>query len=235
MLNENIDVDDYLAERKIIVIKRDGRKVLFDRSKIANAVDKAAYGHSFLGVGDYISSMVAWKIGKKEIHVEEIQDLVEKLLMKETISDLSYAAKGYILYRNERTKARELGSALIQTVSDMFSKEAAEIDSKRENANIDGNAPMGIMLQIGSELAKKYALDYSIKPEQAQAHINGDMHIHDLNLYNITFNCCQIPAGKLLKQGFLTGHGFIRQPSNINTAAALMCIILQSNQNDMFR
>lgn len=233
MLDENIDVDDYLAERKIIVIKRDGRKVPFDRSKIANAVNKAAYGHSFLDVGDYISSMVVWKIGKKEIHVEEIQDLVEKLLMQETISDLAYAAKGYILYRNERTKARELGSTLMQTVSDMFGKEATEMDSKRENANIDGNSPMGIMLQIGSELSKKYALDYSIKPEQAQAHINGDIHIHDLNFYDITFNCCQIPAGKLLKQGFYTGHGYIRQPNNINTAAALMCIILQSNQNEM--
>lgn len=232
---ENIDVDDYLAERKIIVIKRDGRKVPFDRSKIANAVDKAAPGHSFLGVGDYISSIVSWKISKKEIHVEEIQDLVEKLLMRDDLYDLSNAAKAYILYRNERTKARELNSALIQTVSDMFGKEATEMDSKRENANIDGNSPMGIMLQIGSELSKKYALDYSIKPEQAQSHINGDIHIHDLNFYDITFNCCQIPADKLLKQGFYTGHGYIRQPNNINTAAALMCIILQSNQNEMFR
>lgn len=233
---ETFDLDEYLAKNNFTVIKRDGRRVPFDRSKIANAINKAvgAAGlHPLIDVGDHISAMVAYKIGKKEAHVEEIQDLVEKLLMKEPLSDLSRVAKTYILYRNERTKARELGSTLIQTVSDMFGKEATEMDSKRENANIDGNAPMGIMLQIGSELAKKYALDYSIKPEQAQAHINGDIHIHDLNFYDITFNCCQIPAGKLLKQGFYTGHGYIRQPNNINTAAALMCIILQSNQNEM--
>lgn len=230
---ETLDIDEYLAKNNFTVIKRDGRKVPFDRSKIAAAVNKATIGHPFMDVGEYISSLVACKIGKKEAHVEEIQDLVEKLLMRDDLSDLSDVAKAYILYRNERTKARELGSPLIQTVSDMFGKEATEMDSKRENANIDGNSPMGIMLQIGSELSKKYALDYSIKPEQAQAHINGDIHIHDLNFYDITFNCCQIPAGKLLKQGFYTGHGYIRQPNNINTAAALMCIILQSNQNEM--
>lgn len=214
----------------ITIIKKDGRKVDFNPLKISNAISKANKD-SLTNIEELTNEIIS-QLTKSEISVEEIQDLVEQTLVKHNLFE---TAKAYILYRNERTKARELGSTLIQTVSDMFGKEATEMDSKRENANIDGNAPMGIMLQIGSELSKKYALDYSIKPEQAQAHINGDMHIHDLNLYNITFNCCQIPAGKLLKQGFLTGHGFIRQPSNINTAAALMCIILQSNQNDMFR
>ena len=213
----------------ITIIKRDGRKVAFDQSKIFNAISKANKD-SLINIEELTNEIVS-KLTKPEISVEEIQDLVEQTLVSHNFFN---TAKSYILYRNERNKARDLGSTLIQTVSDMFDKEATELDSKRENANIDGNAPMGIMLQIGSELSKKYALDYSIKPEQAQAHINGDMHIHDLNFYDITLNCCQIPAGKLLKQGFLTGHGFIRSPNNINTAAALICIILQSNQNECF-
>ena len=213
----------------ITIIKRDGRKVAFDQSKIFNAISKANKD-SLINIEELTNEVVS-KLTKSEISVEEIQDLVEQTLVSHNFFN---TAKSYILYRNERNKARDLGSTLIQTVSDMFDKEATEMDSKRENANIDGNAPMGIMLQIGSELSKKYALDYSIKSEQAQAHINGDMHIHDLNFYDITLNCCQIPAGKLLKQGFLTGHGFIRSPNNINTAAALICIILQSNQNECF-
>lgn len=123
---------------------------------------------------------------------------------------------------------------MFKIISDLLSLEAKESDTKRENANIDSNAPMGIMLQFGSEVSKKYCLDNIIKHEQAEAHINGTMHIHDLNFYPITFNCCQIPAGKLLHSGFSTGHGYIREPNSIQTASALMCIILQANQNEMF-
>lgn len=212
------------------VIKRDGRRVPFDSQKIYNAVSKAS-----LIVDEALCSKVTDLVTKEltepEVSVEYIQDLVEQVLVE---LDQYQLAKNYILYRNKRTQARDINSTLNKTITELISTEAADSDLKRENANIDGNAPMGIMLQFGSEIAKKYSLDNLINPKVAQAHKEGYIHIHDLNLYPICWNCCQIPAGKLLKQGFSTGHGYIREPNSIGTAAALMCIILQSNQNSQY-
>ena len=213
----------------ITVVKRDGRLVPFDETKITLAISKAlkCSPQDLVVLINEITSQIT----QSKISVEEIQDLVEKALINHNYAD---AAKAYILYRNERTKRREARSDLNKTISSLVSSEASDLDLKRENANIDGNAPMGIMLQFGSEVSKKFALENLIEPEQARAHQEGLIHIHDLNLYSVCFNCCQIPAGKLLKQGFSTGHGYIREPNSIQTAAALMCIIIQSNQNSMF-
>ena len=213
----------------ITVIKRDGRLVPFDETKITLAISKAlkCSPQDLVVLINEITSQIT----QPKISVEEIQDLVEKALINHNYAD---AAKAYILYRNERTKRREARSDLNKTISSLVSSEASDLDLKRENANIDGNAPMGIMLQFGSEVSKKFALENLIEPEQARAHQEGLIHIHDLNLYSVCWNCCQIPAGKLLKQGFSTGHGYIREPNSIQTAAALMCIIIQSNQNSMF-
>ena len=213
----------------ITVVKRDGRLVPFDETKITLAISKAlkCSPQDLVVLINEITSQIT----QPKISVEEIQDLVEKALINHNYAD---AAKAYILYRNERTKRREARSDLNKTISSLVSSEASDLDLKRENANIDGNAPMGIMLQFGSEVSKKFALENLIEPEQARAHQEGLIYIHDLNLYSVCWNCCQIPAGKLLKQGFSTGHGYIREPNSIQTAAALMCIIIQSNQNSMF-
>ena len=107
------------------------------------------------------------------------------------------------------------------------------MDLKRENANIDANAPMGLMLRFGSEGAKDYVRRYVLRPEHSIAHARGDIHIHDLDFYMLTINCCQIGLKDLFKRGFSTGHGFLREPQSIQSAAALSCIAIQSNQNDM--
>ncbi len=117
-----------------------------------------------------------------------------------------------------------------KTIAYAPSKDA---DLKRENANIDGESAMGAMLKFGSEGAKAFCLDEVIPEEFSKAHEDGYIHIHDLDFYTLTETCCQIDAGKLLAKGFFTGHGFIRPPSNVRTAANLLCIIIQSNQNDM--
>ena len=212
------------------VIKRDGRKVPFDSQKIYNAIAKAAPINNST-VFTTVTSFVTNAINKEEITVEEIQDLVEKALVE---LDQYDTAKAYILYRDKRTKARDINSSLNKTLTELVSTESTDSDLKRENANIDGNAPMGIMLQFGSEISKKFSLDNLIRPNIAKAHKEGYIHIHDLNFYGICFNCLQIPAGKLLKKGFSTGHGFIREPNSIQTAAALMCILIQSSQNEFF-
>ncbi len=110
--------------------------------------------------------------------------------------------------------------------------DARDNDLKRENANIDGDTAMGTMLRYGSEGAKHFNEIFVLRPEQAEAHHNGDIHIHDMDFLTLTTTCCQIDLHKLFTNGFGTGHGTLREPSGIRSAAALACIALQSNQND---
>lgn len=105
-------------------------------------------------------------------------------------------------------------------------------DLKRDNANIDGNSPMGAMLQQGANSAKEYYLDFMVKPYIANLHRKGYIHIHDLDFYGWTTTCTQIELRKLFKGGFCTGHGFLREPKGILSHAALAAIAIQSNQND---
>ncbi|MBQ2850730.1 MAG: hypothetical protein IJE77_09645, partial [Thermoguttaceae bacterium] len=100
------------------------------------------------------------------------------------------------------------------------------------NSNLDGDASMGQMLRVGSETTKEFYLSRVIPPKYSELHRNGDVHIHDLDFYSLTTTCCQIDIAKLLADGFDTGHGRIREPNSIGTAAALTCIAIQSNQND---
>ena len=116
-----------------------------------------------------------------------------------------------------------------RTIAYAPSKDA---DIKRENANIDGESAMGAMLKYGSEGAKAFNLDEVLPDEFSKAHQEGWIHIHDLDFMTLTETCCQIDAKRLLARGFYTGHGFIRPPSNIKTAANLVCIVIQSDQND---
>ena len=92
---------------------------------------------------------------------------------------------------------------------------------------------MGTMLKYGSE-GSKYFIDHHILPKDiAAAHIDGDIHIHDKDFYMLTETCCQIDLLKLFKDGFSTGHGYLREPNDIRSYAALGCIAIQANQNEM--
>ncbi len=217
------------------ILKRDGRMVEFDISKIENAISKAmnAVGEREFKTANKLALSVEEEINASFIDktptVEEIQDIVEKILMKKGYED---AAKAYILYRDKRSKVRELNTSLMKTFDKINNSDAKDSDLKRENANIDGDTPMGIMLKFGSESAKNYFTHAVIAPEQAKAHQNGDIHIHDFDFYTLTETCCQIDIQKLFKGGFHTGHGFVREPNDIRTYAALVCIAIQANQND---
>lgn len=123
-------------------------------------------------------------------------------------------------------------NAFFQTIGDVLVKPSRDVDLKRENANINGDSSMGQMLRVGSETTKEFFLSHVIPPKYSELHRNGDIHIHDLDFYSLTTTCCQIDIAKLLADGFDTGHGAIREPNSIGTAAALTCIAIQSNQND---
>lgn len=223
------------------IVKRDGRKVAFNRNKIANAIKKALLSvhpddelsEQDLELVERLTVEVVDQINCNEDcapTVEEIQDIIEKVLIK---NNLSLEAKNFILYRQQRTNARTYNADLTRIYRDLTSKSTADMDLKRENANIDANAPMGLMLRFGSEGSKDFVKRYVLKPEHSIAHSNGSIHIHDLDFYLLTINCCQINLTDLFRRGFSTGHGFLREPQSIQSAAALSCIAVQSNQNDM--
>ena len=127
---------------------------------------------------------------------------------------------------------REMNTRLMKVFDELTHADATASDMKRSNANIDGDTPMGTMLQYGSEAAKDYYDKYLLTPEQSRAHREGWIHIHDFDFYALTTTCCQIDLLKLFKGGFSTGHGFLREPNDIQSYSALACIAIQSNQND---
>lgn len=223
------------------IVKRDGRTVSFNRTKIENAIKKALVSvHPDDELSEHdeqlASSLTDEVIAQMEANhldtptVENTQDVIERILIKHNLSD---EAKNFILYRQQRTNARNYNAELTQIYRDLTSKSTADMDLKRENANIDANAPMGLMLRFGSEGSKDFVKRYVLKPEHALAHSKGMIHIHDLDFYLLTINCCQIDLTDLFQRGFSTGHGFLREPQSIQSAAALSCIAIQSNQNDM--
>ena len=217
--------------------KRDGRTVPFNIEKIADAIYKAARavgGNDYQEAGemaekvcDYLEANVN-KTGELPT-VEEVQDAVEKVLVE---SGHAKTAKAYILYRADRTRVREMNTSLMKIYEDLTFKAARDCDIKRENANIDGDTAMGTMLKYGSEGAKQFNEMYVLAPEHSKAHRDGDIHIHDLDFLTLTTTCCQIDLIKLFKNGFSTGHGFLREPNEISSYSALACIAIQSNQND---
>ncbi|EIW18130.1 MULTISPECIES: anaerobic ribonucleoside-triphosphate reductase [Pelosinus] len=209
--------------------KRDGREVSFDENKITEAIFKAAKA---VGGADKQLAMEltldVLRFLKQEYNggtfgVEEVQDAVEKILIEKGHAK---TAKAYILYRDKRTRMRDGQSYLMDAVAEIL------VETNRENANIS-NSPSAKMLQIASAASKSYYLNRLLPEHMANAHIKGDIHIHDLDFYGTTLTCVQIPLGKLLKDGFNNGHGYIRPPKRPASAAALAAIILQSSQNDM--
>lgn len=217
--------------------KRDGRIVPFDRDKIFKAIKNAisAVGGNNLegaikSTNDVIRVLMSRFQDSNEIPtVEQIQDIVEEVLIKNGYDQI---AKQYILYRHARSTVREKNMELMKTFKDLTFKDAVDNDLKRENANINTDTAMGTMLKYGSESSKAFTKLYVLKTAHSQAHENGDIHIHDLDFYMLTETCCQIGLRKLLKGGFHTGHGYLREPNSIQTAAQLTAIAFQSNQND---
>ena len=217
------------------IIKRDGRVVLYDQNKIAAAILKAMEVSSEGNAAD--AARVANDVQRElenrftadSPNIEAIQDAVEQQLMNH---GFNAAAKAYILYRANRTRAREASTSLMKTIDEITNIDARISDMKRDNANIDGNTAMGSMLQIGAAGAKAYNEMYLLRPEHAKAYREGDIHIHDFDFYSLTTTCCQIDVLKLFHGGFSTGHGYLREPQSIQSYAALAAIAIQSNQND---
>ncbi len=230
------------------IIKRDGKAEVYNEEKIQSAIFKAAKSvggidverakhlaslvRSYIlenGIGNLVTSEN--NIEYYQVAIEDVQDSVEKVLIE---NQHAKTAKAYILYRKQRSDIRDASGALMKLMKELTFSDSRNCEIKRENANIDGNSTMGTMLKYGSEIAKDFNKKFLIRPEHVQAYEAGIIHIHDMEFYALTLNCMQIDVGKLLNAGFNTGHGALRSPSSIGAAATLVCIIIQSNQNEMF-
>ena len=218
------------------IIKRDGRTASYDISKISIAISKAmeacgrpAEQEECTRLAKIVETKLHGQFGSEAPGIEDIQDMVETVLME---NGYAFVARKYIIYRTERTRSREMNTRLMRIYDELTNTDSILSDMKRDNANIDGDTAMGTMLKYGSEGAKDYYEKYVLSPIQSKAHAEGDIHIHDFDFYTLTTTCCQIDLLELFKDGFSTGHGFLREPNDISSYAALACIAIQSNQND---
>ena len=239
----------------LIVVKRDGKKVDFDCTKVALAIKKGfdsvinnPSSEEEIGEKKYtekdmhkVYEAVLDKIENdyadaEKIKIEAIQDIIEDVLKQKKYDDVY---ESFSEYRERRNQSRQMFSdekklhKFLKVIEGLGLKSASEDDAKRENANVDGNSAMGTMLHYGSTVSKEFAKAYLMKPKFAAAHDSGDIHIHDMDFLPMgTTTCMQIDLNKLFKHRFTTGHGFLRKPKDIMSYGALAAIAIQSNQND---
>ena len=213
----------------LTVIKRDGRIVGFNEEKIKAAIRKAMLSTEKGEDNDLlcqISDRISY-IGKEQMSVEEIQDLVEIELMKSERKDV---AKNYISYREKRSIARR------SKTRDIFLEiiNAKSNDITRENANMNADTPAGMMMKFASETTKPFVDDYLLSSEVKEAVQNNYIHIHDKDYYPTkSLTCVQHPLNKILHEGLCAGHGESRPAKRIETASILGCISMETAQNEM--
>ena len=218
------------------VIKRDGRVVPFDTTKIERAilaafqdVDGKITPYAQEKAENIASYIEGYYLDVDETPgIEEIQDLVEKGLMSTKRKDV---AKNYILYREERTKIRNANSKLMQNIKEKI--EASDVQN--QNANVDEHSFGGRMGEARSELMKDYALNYIVSPMARENHLNNEIYIHDLDAYAVGMhNCLTVPFDKLLAEGFNTRQTDVRPARSINTAFQLVAVLFQLQSLQQF-
>ena len=213
----------------LYVVKRDGRRVPFNSSKISKAIRGSADEIGYNITEEDINQLTEHALNKlkqleiEQLTVEDIQNVVETMLLSNGHREIGVA---YSNYRRERNRIREIKSDLMRAIDKIG------VETDRDNANV-GNNFSSKLLRIASESNKWHNL--SVMPKKlAKLHENGDLYYHDLDSYNLTVNCLHIPTKEVLMNGFNTGYGTINPPKRIESAAELSCILLQATQNDMF-
>lgn len=211
-------------------IKRDGKKEDFSISKIKNAVTKAFNATGITDEEKLIADITMRVIGnftRPTISVEEIQDLVEKELMKVRLE----VAKKYIIYREWRNTERDRKTQIKHIMDGIVAIDKNDVNLS--NANMSSHTPAGQMMTFASEVTKDYTYKYLLPKKLAEAHQLGDIHIHDLDYYPTkTTTCIQYDLEDLFERGFRTKNGSIRTPQSIQSYATLATIIFQTNQNE---
>lgn len=215
------------------VIKRDGRKVDFDRNKIIKAV-LAAFDEvdgevtpeakrKATVITNHIESL-----NKKSMNVEDIQDIIETMLMDGKRKDV---ARAFVIYRNDRTRVREQNTNLMKSIKEKLT--ASNVQN--QNANIDEKSFGGRVGEASDTVLKQYALDNCMSEMSRNNHLNNEIYIHDLNSYAVGMhNCLSIPFDKLLANGFNTRQTDVRPAQSVSTAFQLVAVIFQLQSLQQF-
>ena len=213
------------------VIKRNGKRVDFDGTKIALAIKKGFDSVTIDGVNTKYSQEDVNKIYEsilenisklqtEKIKIEEIQDMIEDELKRQNYYDVY---ESFSSYREKRAQSRKLffdekrQHKFLKALENLGLKTSKE----EENVKIQKNTTaMKMLLQYGGTISGEFAKAYLMKKKFEEAHENGDIYIHNLNFFPMgTTTCCQIDLNKLFKDGFSTGNGFIREPNDISYMA----------------
>ena len=215
----------------MIVVKRDGSKVPFMATKIIDAIGKAyneVNEEWFPVAGQLVADKILFYFkDKDEVSVEEIQDIVEKELMKINPT----VARAYIRYRYKREVARGFSDDFLNSIREKI--EGRNVQNS--NANVDENSFGGRMGEATNELLKKYALDNCMSSMARNNHLNNEIYIHDLNSYAVGMhNCLSIPFDDLLANGFNTRQTDVRPANSVNTAFQLVAVIFQLQSLQQF-
>lgn len=210
------------------VVKRDGRIVKFNQSKIINAIQSAMMD-SGENINPDIAKEIALKIANIEneiLNVDVIHKEVEKFLSK---AGFKKSLKMYKSYRNKRDIARKAPSR--KSFKDIINAKASDVT--RENANMNADTPSGMMMKFASENTKSYVMDVLLSEKAKDAIENNLIHCHDLDYFpSKSLTCLMHPLDRLFN-GFNAGHGSCRSPKRIETAAIQACISMETIQNEM--
>lgn len=211
------------------VIKRDGTKVLFDKSKIVNAIEKAMNDSSD-PVDHKLSDSIASEIAAIDstMDVEAIQNAVENRLMQ---SGYYETTRSYMNYRYLHGIARSNYKELMDAVEEKLL--GKKIDN--QNANVDEASFGGRIGEMSRVVSKRYALDYCMSKMARENHENNEIYIHDLDSYAVGMhNCLSIPFDDLLANGFNTRQTDVRPAQSISTAFQLVAVIFQIQSLQQF-
>ena len=231
---------------EITVIKRDGRKVPYDKDKIRNAITKAfieIYDEVKENSPNYVGNMIfdinsitdkveneifnIFTTNSTEINIEDIQNIVENVLMDEK----KIVAKAYITYRYKHKLARDKYDELMSAVEEKLSAR----NVKNQNANVDEKSFGGRIGETANYVMKQYALDYIMSPIARENHLNNEIYIHDLDHYAVgSHNCLSIPFDDLLANGFNTRQTDVRPAQSVSTAFQLVAVIFQLQSLQQF-
>ncbi|MDA3138450.1 anaerobic ribonucleoside-triphosphate reductase [Vibrio metschnikovii] len=211
---------------KPIVIKRDGSKASFSRDRIQAAVESAAEQVTSEIAIYALNVALAVELqleGQQQVHIAEIQTLVENELMQGPYKGL---ARSYIEYRHDRDIAREKQSTLTKEIEGLI--EESNADLLNENANKDGKLIPTQRDLLAGIVAKHYAKTRILPRDIVQAHEQGDIHYHDLDYapFFPMFNCMLIDLQGMLTHGFKMGNAEIDTPKSISTATAVTAQII---------
>lgn len=207
--------------------KRDGRIVDFEKQKITEAIFKAARavgGHDQTKaeeVSDKVMYFLKGKIKDDKIpDVEEVQDAVEKVLIEEGHAK---TAKAYILYRDQHKRIRDARKLLVD-INNMMNGYLRQEDWRvNENSNIN-YSHSGLLLHLAGSVIANYTLNNVYPSEIADAHKNGDFHIHDLSM-GIAGYCAGWSIRQVLHEGFNGVPGKINSKPPKHLGAALWQLI----------